>query len=537
MTAITTNDNSNNNNSSKHDHRLTKNEKRRLRKKEQKGATAKDDDSSSNSNKNNNDHVPNVTIEYVSAPVYGNHDDDDGMLQHFKNIFEKFTKPEELTSASLGQQTSVDPDAKNATTIVTTDENEKRVSNRKKKLMSRLSVAELKQLVPRADIVEAHDVTSSDPRLLVYIKAFRNTVPVPRHWCHKRKYLQGKRGIEKLPFKLPDFIADTGIAKIRDSILERDALKRSKQKARDKMKPAMGKIDIDYQVLHDAFFKYQTKCKVTNHGELYYEGKEFEVGLLQDKKPGTLSIELRNSLGMTSELSPPPWLINMQRYGPPPSYPSMRIPGLNAPIPKRADFGYHTGGWGKPPVDEYGRPLYGDVFGTSSDLTDVDEGIDKNTRWGYFAPIEKIDDDDDDESGDDEDANGDGDDVSKDDMSGIATPSTLDGMSSVITGIETPDVINLRKNTGQETPVETGYKELYHVLEEKVSHATAGQFYSSDRVYELPPTDASIPNEQSKTNEQNNDDKSKHDEDTSKSKRKRKSEENSAVKKIKEFKF
>lgn len=60
---------------------------------------------------------------------------------------------------------------------------------------------------------------------------------------------------------------------------------------------------------------------------------------------------------------PPPWLIHMQRYGPPPSYPSLRIPGLNSPIPAGAQFGYHQGGWGKPPVDEEGRPVYGDVFG------------------------------------------------------------------------------------------------------------------------------------------------------------------------------
>ena len=31
----------------------------------------------------------------------------------------------------------------------------------------------------------------------------------------KRKYLQGKRGVEKLPFKLPSFIRDTGISNIR----------------------------------------------------------------------------------------------------------------------------------------------------------------------------------------------------------------------------------------------------------------------------------------------------------------------------------
>jgi len=33
---------------------------------------------------------------------------------------------------------------------------------------------------------------------------------VPRHWSQKRKYLQGKRGLEKPPFKLPDFIEATG---------------------------------------------------------------------------------------------------------------------------------------------------------------------------------------------------------------------------------------------------------------------------------------------------------------------------------------
>jgi len=41
-----------------------------------------------------------------------------------------------------------------------------------------------------------------------------------------------------------------------------------------------------------------------------------------------------------------------QRYGPPLSYPQLKIPGLNAPIPAGASFGYHPGGWGKPPVDE-----------------------------------------------------------------------------------------------------------------------------------------------------------------------------------------
>ena len=73
---------------------------------------------------------------------------------------------------------------------------------------------------------------------------------------------------------------------------------------------------------------------------------------------------------MPNEYSPPPWLIPMQRYGPPPSYPNARIPGLNAPLPAGASYGYHVGGWGKPPVDAFGRPLYGgDPFGKPEELS------------------------------------------------------------------------------------------------------------------------------------------------------------------------
>ena len=63
------------------------------------------------------------------------------------------------------------------------------------------------------------------------------------------------------------------------------------------VRPKLGKIDIDYQKLHDAFFKWQTKPKMTLHGDLYYEGKEFEIRL-KEKKPGDLSDDLRTALGM-----------------------------------------------------------------------------------------------------------------------------------------------------------------------------------------------------------------------------------------------
>ena len=68
---------------------------------------------------------------------------------------------------------------------------------RKHKAMSRMTVAELKQVVARPEAVEAHDVTASDPRLLVFLKSYRNTVPVPRHWCHKRNSYRGNGCREK----------------------------------------------------------------------------------------------------------------------------------------------------------------------------------------------------------------------------------------------------------------------------------------------------------------------------------------------------
>lgn len=77
----------------------------------------------------------------------------------------------------------------------------------------------------------------------------------------------------------------------------------------------------------------------------------------------------------------------LQRYGPPPSYPNLKIPGLNAPIPPGASFGYHAGGWGKPPVDSTGHALYGDVFGLAPDEGESDTELDKTARSAVYLLI------------------------------------------------------------------------------------------------------------------------------------------------------
>ena len=103
-------------------------------------------------------------------------------------------------------------------------------------------------------------------------------------------------------------------------------------KGREKSRPKMGKIHLAYNKLHDAFFRWQTKPELTIYGDLYYENREKETKL-KDLKPGNMSEELRAALGMATRAEeatgvtprPPPWLINMQRYGPPPSYPMLKV--------------------------------------------------------------------------------------------------------------------------------------------------------------------------------------------------------------------
>ncbi|KAI8567614.1 hypothetical protein RHMOL_Rhmol02G0135100 [Rhododendron molle] len=412
--------------------------------------------------------IEQVEVEYVpeKAELYGDFDEE------FRKVFEKFSfkgpveseenEKKDETAANAASKKKADSDSEEEEQDA--QQKDKGVSNKKKKLQRRMKIAELKQISTRPDVVEVWDATASDPKLLVFLKSYRNTVPVPRHWCQKRKFLQGKRGIEKQPFQLPDFIAATGIEKIRQAYIEKEDSKKLKQKQRERMQPRMGKMDIDYQVLHDAFFKYQTKPKLTAHGDLYHEGKEFEVKL-REMKPGMLSQELKEALGMP-EGAPPPWLINMQRYGPPPSYPHLKIPGLNAPIPPGASFGYHPGGWGKPPVDEFGRPLYGDVFGVQQqDQPNYEEEpVDKTKHWGDLEEEEEEEEEDVEEPVEEEELE-----------DGI---QSVDSLSSTPTGVETPDVIDLRKQQRKEPE-----KPLYQVLEEKEEKIAAGTLLGTTHTY------------------------------------------------------
>ncbi|KAJ9663225.1 hypothetical protein H2198_000986 [Neophaeococcomyces mojaviensis] len=363
-----------------------------------------------------------------------------------------------------------------------------KISKKQRKQRDKLSVAELKALVRKPDMVEWTDVDAQDPRLLVHIKAYRNVVPVPTHWALKREYLSSKRGIEKPAFALPKFIQETGIAEMRDAVLEKQNEASLKQKQRERVQPKMGKLDIDYQKLYEAFFRFQTKPELTRYGEVYYEGKEYETNL-KHLRPGELSDELKEALNMPPG-APPPWLINQQRFGPPPSYPALKIPGLNAPPPPGASWGFHPGGYGKPPVDEAtNRPLYGgDIFGVLQQQQNTQQGepIEKDL-WGELQPAEESEEEeeeeeDEDEEDDDDDQEGGG--AGVETPAGIQTPS---GMASAVPteigGTETVSEFDLRKRRGTETEESSHPRSAYTVIPE---HQTRVQgFFGGDRAYDL----------------------------------------------------
>lgn len=152
----------------------------------------------------------------------------------------------------------------------------------------------------------------------------------------------------------------------------------------------------------------------------------------------------------------------MQRYGPPPSYPNLKIPGLNAPIPPDCSFGYHPGGWGKPPVNEQGQPLYGDVFGTDYTGYKQDEEQEP-TDAALWGALESDSESESEEEKEEE----------KPDETGIVTPAegleTPSGLQSVSAGLETPDIIELRKTKEVESGLESSETgpALYTILPQK----------------------------------------------------------------------
>jgi splicing factor 3B subunit 2 len=177
----------------------------------------------------------------------------------------------------------------------------------------------------------------------------------------------------------------------------------------------------------------------------------------------------------------------MQRFGPPPSFPNLKIPGLNAPIPAGAKWGFHPGGWGKPPVDEYNRPLYGDVFGVMEKAAPATESIPvQHDLWGTIEEAEEeVDEGESEPESEDEEKGEEGMDMDgiptneTFEPSGLETPSGL--ASAVPSGLETPEFLEFLKSRFDQPPEPTEPRDLYRVLPE----TGKGKGLMGNQVYDI----------------------------------------------------
>ena len=294
----------------------------------------------SKNNKNENQILNEKINNSISSKIKI---DDSGIGQEMREILDNFEKnienqqkkidsltkekKEEQINQKKQEKKEEDEESSSEYDNLVLEEESRKKRKKRKKEEGQQTLADLKSKALYPEVVEPWDTNANDPELLIHFKCLPNTVPVPIHWAQNGKYLQSQRGKVRKPYSLPDYIEATGISRIR--LIEIPVHITLQQKTRRRMRPKLGRTDIDYQILYDAFFKYQTKKRLTKLGEIYYEGKEFDKRM-RKYKPGKISKNLRAALGISSTTIPP-FVQNMQRYGPPPAYPFLKIPGVNIP--------------------------------------------------------------------------------------------------------------------------------------------------------------------------------------------------------------
>lgn len=141
---------------------------------------------------------PGVEIEYVAANPLDELSKDDPMYEEFASIFAKFSAASEDddTSQDVEMVDAVEQEEKKPVDSDDSDEEEEntasKVSNRKRRQQRRLNISVLKQIVKRPDLVEIHDCSAPDPLFAIHLKGYRNSIPIPKHWAQRRKYLQAR---------------------------------------------------------------------------------------------------------------------------------------------------------------------------------------------------------------------------------------------------------------------------------------------------------------------------------------------------------
>jgi splicing factor 3B subunit 2 len=383
---------------------------------------------------NNNNNKSSSSNSEISAEITS----DDPLFLQFSSIFTKFQgiddaeeeEPEENQLDLKGDvYYSSDSD-------VSDSDSSKPLSSRQLRKSTKVPLALLKSATNNPQLVDWYDVDAKDPYLLVALKSQPNAVQVPEHWTAKREYLSQRKGLERPPFQLPKYIQDTGIQDMRGAD-DRNL----RQQQRDKVQPKMGRLDIDYQRLHDAFFKHQSKPRLFGFGDLYFEGREgedFKEEVLS-LKPGVISSALRKALELPdNNRVPPPWISLMVKLGKSQSYKQLLIPGVDMEYDNK---GYRDG-------SIHGQMMRGEHWGKLTEESDSEEEEEEEEEEEVLGELLAEDQEDE---------------VPDDDEQPVKVAITEVGR-------------NGRQVSTKSVPIESdeGPKSLYRVLEEKKMDAGDG---------------------------------------------------------------
>lgn len=279
----------------------------------------------------------------------------DSLDSQFSNVFARFKFVE---NSIQGEERKVTVLSQASDTHLETEKHiEKNLKDSKKLKCKKPSLAYLKSISAHPELIQWYDCDANDPLFLVSIKSSKNIVPVPSHWNTKRDYLSGRSLLEKKPFELPDVIKQTNIEDMRNTMQSAETDKSLKQDSRARVRPQLGKLDLDYGKLHDAFFKLGRKWRpelMLSYGDQYYENRNLHQEICWTRmrskyKPGKLSSALRKALGFHQDRLPI-WCKKWKEIGLPPSYPGMKVAGINWDMTNLRDDTY--GEWSPGPVKD-----------------------------------------------------------------------------------------------------------------------------------------------------------------------------------------
>merc|ERR1712032_783118 len=184
-------------------------------------------------------------------------------VDHFKNLFTRYNEKLSLyLHGSFALQCVEHPTSCNkyGNQIKKTDTKAifQTSSKRKNRVASRPSLVSLKQLSPKAEEVFSFDTTAEDPHTLLYLKSVFDSREVPTNWDRRQCKIMTLCNFSAL-FVLPSFLLSTGVSAIRNH--DSYDINNTSYSGRNRIRPKNSRIQLNYDVLRDVFFKYQFKSE------------------------------------------------------------------------------------------------------------------------------------------------------------------------------------------------------------------------------------------------------------------------------------